>query len=453
MKQLSIRFQLLIVSTLLLATFAMLMVIVMKYNHRWDLTENKIYSISDTTEAILSKMQSGPITVIAFYPHDDASRNVFEVFLKECELKHRRFRYAFHDPDRVPRLAKQHGVTEHYTVIIQYQGRTERIVRPTEEAFASALLKLENPREIRLCFVTGHGEASLQGEDRVGYQRFGDYLQDKNYTIQEVILTRGALPDRCDAMIIAGPHRELDSDESDLLRRALLSGRGILYLVDPMDPTAGDSFVRFMKEFGISLGRDVIDDKMSRLVGGDFLVPLVAQYVPEHPITKEFDQATFFPVARSVQPLPETPANYDVTPLAFSGSGSWAESDLETLEGGEAAFDAGADLSGPICVAVASEAKNEGQLPNGRVVVIGDSDFLTNAYLELSGNREFALNVLQWLTKDDRFISIHSREPEFQPLFLNKDQRWMAIAVCLVILPGLTLLLGGVRVLIRNRTT
>jgi ABC-type uncharacterized transport system involved in gliding motility auxiliary subunit len=209
----------------------------------------------------------------------------------------------------------------------------------------------------------------------------------------------------------------------------------------------------------------------------------------DHPITRKFDKPTFFPVARSVNPSSNPPSGFEIVPLALTSTSSWAETDLTELEEGEAVYEVDRDLPGPISLAVAVEKKPDtmpqngdasapagegetskaaglsaepqpqqtqdagqaGQDP-GRMVVVGDSDFATNAYFDLAGNGDLAISMVQWLGKDDRFISIRPREPEFQPLFLNERKQVIVMLFTLAGLPVLILFGGGVRVLLRKRS-
>ncbi len=447
MKQFLNRFQLLFVSLILLATFVMMMVLVIRNNQRWDLTGQKIYSLSPTTLDLIRRMRPQKMEVLAFYSQDDPSRNDFEIFLKECKLQHSQLEYHFYDPDRVPQLAKKWRVRELQTVVIRYDEREERIVHPHEQMFANALLRLVNPRTIALCFITGHGEAGLWGEERNGLKLFREVLEEHHYASQEILLARDKIPPACQVLVVPGPQRDWPGEEVNYLRQSFQENRSILFLVDPVDPGTGQSFDELMKDFGIRLGADVIVDKMSRMVGGDFLVPFVNQYAREHSITDAFDMATFFPVARSVQVTSKVPPELLVLPLAFSGAGSWAETNLATLEKGEAAFEAESDLPGPISLVAAAEKTPAG----GRLVVVGDSDFVTNAYLDLAGNKDFALRILQWLSKDDRAVEIEKSPSKFQPLELDTQKRFVLLSVSILGYPLVFLLLGVVWLLFRRQ--
>ena len=148
--------------------------------------------------------------------------------------------------------------------------------------------------------------------------------------------------------------------------------------------------------------------------------------------------------------------------MALTGSGSWAETDLPSLEEGKAVFEAESDLPGPISLAVsveelslqdqaAARERTDERPAGGRIIAVGDSDFITNAYLELAGNGAFAINSIQWLAKDDRFISIHTKQPEFVPLFIPKEKRLALLSVFFGMPLGL-LMFGGVRIHSRRRS-
>ncbi len=468
MKRFWLRAQLIYIAVIPLLTIALVMALVMRWNIRWDMTPGKMYSIAAETQHALKTM-NGELQIIAFYPHDDPARNNFEVFLKQCQIAQPGIRFSFYDPDRVPLITKKFNIKETYTVLMSYGGHRERLIQPTEESFTNALIRLISPQKQTLCFVTGHGEASLGEEGRQGYWAFGNALRENNYDAKEIILTRDRVPAACSVVVVAGPHHDFKQDEFEILVNAYQAGKGILFLIDPMDAGEGKAFTSFFKKFGIDLGINVIVDKASRLVGGDFLVALVSQYMIHHPITKEFNQPTFFPVSRSVQSSQDIPDHSEVTPLALSSSESWAETNLEKLEKGEANFDSAYDLLGPVSIAAAAEnlpfsptdkknaSSNKNLLPatgkGGRIVVIGDSDFLTNAYLDLSGNTRFALNALQWLAKDERLIDLRPRNQKFQPMLLNHRQRVFLMLMAIAIIPVIIFLTGCVRVIYRKRAS
>jgi len=236
--------------------------------------------------------------------------------------------------------------------------------------------------------------------------------------------------------------------ELDLLQKYPETGKGLFILIDPMDPGTGKSYNELAKSFGLKLGDDVIVDKVSRVFGGDYLVPLITKYA-HHPITEKFRVATFLPIARTVRKASEAPLGIKVTELAFTSAGSWAETNLKMLENGEAELNPDQDLVGPVPVAAVVELQ-EG-IKGSRVAVVGDSDFVTNTHLRVSGNKDFALNILQWLVRDDRWIAIRAREPRFEPLFLPINQSAGVAAFAIGGIPFTALFAGSVGIWVRRR--
>lgn len=54
-----------------------------------------------------------------------------------------------------------------------------------------------------------------------------------------------------------------------------------------------------------------------------------------------------------------------------------------------------------------------------RIVVIGDGDFLSNAFLGNGGNLDLGLNIIQWLSRSDALINIPSKTAPDRKLELS----------------------------------
>ena len=426
--------------------FAILLVayqIAGRQNHRLDLSREKIHSLSPEGREVLKRLSGERITVRAFFADGDPARKEFEMMLREAATHHRRFHFEFLDPDRFPSEAKQSRIENYRTTVIDCGGREERIQGTAEEAVVNALIRLAHPEVRTICFTTGHGELSFSDTERNGISEWKRVLEDQPFQVREIDLGGGDLSE-CRAVVMAGPHYEMLPKETEALQKIAKDGKGVLLLIDPMDPGEGKSFQAFLKPFGIELGPDVVVDKMSKLVGGDYLIPLVSRYA-SHPVTARFNAATFLPVARTVNKAKEIRHGVSVTELAFTAPGSWAETDLKKLENGEAEIDPDSDRPGPLPLAAVSEGRK------ARVAVVGDSDFITNAHLRLAGNKDLALNLLQWLVRDDRWISIRPPETRFEPLFLKQNQSaWVAV-FSIGVLPLAALATGSLGIVLRRR--
>jgi len=100
------------------------------------------------------------------------------------------------------------------------------------------------------------------------------------------------------------------------------------------------------------------------------------------------------------------------------------------------------DIKGPVSVAVAVE-KKEKEKNKSRMVVFGDSDFLSDKYINFSGNKDFILNSIAWLGEENVLISIREKKEESQPLSLSAKQGRILFYGSVVIIPFLILFSGG----------
>ena len=194
------------------------------------------------------------------------------------------------------------------TVVLEYQGRTERVVSDSEQEITNALIKVIEGQELTVYFVQGHGERlPTDTAEPTGYGGLGDALRLDNLSVETLVLAQtGAVPEDAAVVVVAGPETDYLEAEVDLLRAYLEGGGSVLLLLDPsegVDADDTDNLIALAAEWGIDVGRDVVVDVsgIGQLLGGGVTVPVAASY-PPHPITTDFGVLTAFPLARSVTP-------------------------------------------------------------------------------------------------------------------------------------------------------
>ena len=141
-----------------------------------------------------------------------------------------------------------------------------------------------------------------------------------------------------------------------------------------LEPYRDAGMAEFLEKLGIGLRLDTIIDERSKIMGGDFMFPLVSDYGP-HSITRSINVVSFYPIARSLVIAKEPPEGVDIRPIALTGLETWSESDFEALKGGETAFQEGEDTQGPLTLAAALTVEGGSRGEEGRMVIFGDSDF------------------------------------------------------------------------------
>src|SRR5206468_7942670 len=213
-------------------------------------------------------------------------------------------------------------------------------------------------------------------------------------------------------------------------------GGKTFFLLDP--PERADSppmpnIMALLKDWGIDVGTNIVVDVsgMGQLLGTDVSVPVAAKY-DTHPITDRFNLLTAYPLARSVTSIEGGVNGHSAQNLVSTSKNSWAETDIKRLTTSgqvERELDKG-DKPGPVSLAAAvsataadapapstaagdSPAKaSDAPKPESRIVVFGDSDFVTNGYLGIPGNRDLFLNSVNWLAQQENLIAIRPKDPE-----------------------------------------
>lgn len=367
--------------------------------------------------------------------------------LSEYAYHSPRFTFRFVDPDRDPSEAVKYGITSYRTTLLKYRDRQDTVGTESENKLTNALIKLIARDTKVFYFAQGHGEKRIGSLEENGYGYLKDAVERENHQVRELLLMNAEkVPDDAAVLVVAGPETDYLPAELDKISGYLRKGGRVLFL---LDPGGAPAFVPYLRQFGFELGVDLIIDKMSQVYGANFLMPVVVAYFKNHPVTADFDLATFFPIARSVR-IKEDPAKGSYE-LALTSDKSWTTAAKLTKE--DEQFNAERHKRGPVSVVAVTAAEvdlatakpgagGEDIKTWGKVVVIGDSDFASNKFLKTAGNRDFVLNVLNWLAEEHILISIRKKEPGLTPLMLTQVQGRVVFWLVVVILPSLVLALG-----------
>jgi ABC-type uncharacterized transport system involved in gliding motility auxiliary subunit len=251
--------------------------------------------------------------------------------------------------------------------------------------------------------------------------------------------------------VIAGPQVDLFPAETAMIRKYLDRGGKIYVLLPPY--TKAPSLESMLSAYGVRVDNDIVVDKMSRMLGGDFLMPIISSY-EMHDITKDFKVATFLPMCRTFE-LKNDIKGVKAQPLARTNPGSWGETDLAGVKKGVAS-DTAADLKAPLIVTAILDIDNgvfaAGVTPGAaaKIALSGSSEFADNTYLGTSGNQDLFLNTISYLADESDMISIRPKEKSFEPLFLSAIQGRMLFIIPTLVLP-LLVIAAGAMVFIRRR--
>lgn len=434
---------------LLLVGLGLLQVVAERTNRRFDLTPGRTLSLSSVTQKVLAEV-TAPLKLTVFF--NRGSRAQYTDVLERMHGTNPNVTFELYDLDRYPDRARALGVTQYGHAAIEYADRRE-VVSASEEQLAGGILRVLRGERRRVVFTAGHGERA-PGGGQESYTRLVNALEAENYEPQAVMLVDASLPARTALVVVAGPKHDFLTGELDELARYLRAGGGLMMLLDP-GPLPNLS--AFLGSMGIRLGDDFIVDRERRVLGTDGLAAVVELFKRENPITEPvgspIESGVVLPSARTVDASGEVPG-VDAESIAQTSPSAWVMSDVERARRGEEPSKAHHDVPGSAPVVVMAEIGTHD--PRGRVVVVGDSDFASDAYLDLLGNRDLALNSIAWTGGEQALAGERSKRVAeimrpLSPLVLTeRDARDIFVAGVMVE-PGLVLLAGMVVVGLRRR--
>ncbi len=406
---------------------------------RFDVTEGKFHTVSAQTVRVLKSVE-GEIEIIGFFKDTGVDREGFQDLAKEYSHRNDNIKVKLINPDKEPGIAKKYGVKEYGSVVI---GRGDKVVKlrltdpitggilnNSEEKITNAILKLTRESEKTLYFLTGHGQRDMGNSvDAEGLGLLRRTIIDEGYNVKEFLILRGEeLPRENAILFVAAPIKAFSLKEILYIKNYLNRGGRAVFLIEPR---SGNEIASVLKGYGFELSDDVIIDPSSKLEGGGDIAPIVSDY-PYHEITEDFRFATIFPYSRSIDVL----SDFNATVLASTGEYSWSETDFELFNEGVAQREE-SDKGGPLGVAAVVENSAK-----GRIAVFGSADFVSNIFLEFSGNRDFFLNTLNWVSGDENLISIRPKAVNTGNLTITTKQVNLIFLFTVVIIPAVILSSG-----------
>ncbi|MCH7518416.1 MAG: GldG family protein [Candidatus Dadabacteria bacterium] len=406
---------------------------------RFDVTEGKFHTVSAQTVRVLKNVE-GEIEIIGFFKDTGVDREGFQDLAKEYSHRNDNIKVKLINPDKEPGIAKKYGVKEYGSVVI---GRGDKVVKlrltdpitggilnNSEEKITNAILKLTRESQKTLYFLIGHGQRDMGNSvDAEGLGLLRRTIIDEGYNVKEFLILRGEeLPRENAILFVAAPKKPFSLKELQYIKRYLNLGGRAVFLIEPR---SGNEIASVLKGYGFELSDDVIIDPSSKLEGGGDIAPIVSDY-PYHEITEDFRFATIFPYSRSIDVL----SDFNATVLASTGEYSWSETDFELFNEGVAQREE-SDKGGPLGVAAVVENSAK-----GRIAVFGSADFVSNIFLEFSGNRDFFLNTLNWVSGDENLISIRPKAVNTGNLTITTKQVNLIFLFTVVIIPAVILSSG-----------
>jgi len=428
-------------AALLVALTALLAHLAREYRIEHDLTQSHRNTLSPATLDVLKRME-GPVSITAYALARDARgehvHRRIEEFLRPYQRAKPDLTVTLVDPREQPRAAAEAGVRAQIELVVEYQRRTERLAEFNEQALANVLQRLARGAERLVLWLDGHGERKLNGPANHDLGEFGRQLENKGFRVSGVNLALAQeMPANATLLVIASPQVNLLPAEVHKIQRYVAGGGNLLWLIDP-EPLRG--LAPIAEILGLVLTPGIVADPEAARYGASPALAIAAVY-GRHAITDGFNLITVYPQARQIEAIDND--DWRVRPLIEVAPRGCVKTGK--LEG---RCDKTRDIAGPVTIATAFE-RTVGDRQQ-RVVVVGNGNFLSNAFIGNGGNRDLGINMVNWLAGDDRMIVIQPRGATDNAINIDQATLYF-IAFSFLIAAPLAFMITGLAIWWRRR--
>lgn len=421
--------------------------------YRWDISQNKEYSVSQATKNSLGQMDD--VATIKVYFSSNLPSQYLGLKQGVNDILDEYQRYAHgkisveqmnpkSDDDTEQALATEgipalqfnimdkdkYQVTKGFMgLVITYGGKKEVIpviqeLNNLEYQLTMALKKLATKDLPTLGYVTSNGAIVLNGEAAKNIQQLRGL-----YNITEVDLKKNNIGADIKTLLIAGPKENFTKEELKKIDDFLMSGRSVLILADGV--TVGNNLTatvnntnlnELLEKYGVRLNNDLVLDVYSgRVSFSQGFMSFLVDYPFWPKIVKDGFNSTNPAVARLSGVVLPWASSIDILQnsqdekidyLARTSNQGWLQTKDFTLNpqnipavSNTKSYNLAVALSGNIKSAFGDKTTDQ-----GRLIVVGDSDFMRDQFGDgTNENAVFFQNLVDNLAMDNTLATIRSK--------------------------------------------
>lgn len=367
-----------------------------------DLTQNQRNSLSKESQQVIAQLNASiEIKVLASNSPNKGKyfRKTIQSFIGKYQQYKQNIHIHFISPIDNPSEAMRLGLKQEGDVLIVYKQQQQQFGLPyTEERFSNTLLKLHSNDKTRtLFFTTGHDEPLLNDSANRGWSLFAKSLQSHGIRHVQSAHLNQLKPQ--DILFINAPKKAFNDVEVQLIQQHLKKGGHLIWLLGTDQLQGLESLANL---FNIEVSKGIAVD-LSYMDAGLSPQLVNASHYAQHEIFTDFSLRTMFNQAHRISEHQGIASTWRHTPLIGVAENGWLTQDLPTNDSKQALAN-NMEKQGPINIALALERPYTQH--QQRVIVIGNSQFLSNQMIGHGGNLALAHKLLEWVSNNQQPISI-----------------------------------------------
>ncbi len=372
------------VATSILSLF---FVFVEKQNLQFELGDSK--GLSEKTVHLLKQLKDDKQVVFTVFSRQDSIiTNKIKKFFYPFKAINPSLKIEFVDPTTNPSDVKKYGITMQGEMVVSFQDQSQlkkiNVTELSESAISNSLLRLINQTDEWVVFAENFGMKTIGDESDTGLSQLLIQLKKNGFNIARMSLNNSiVLPENVKLLILAKPVEILSSEMVGYITQLMENGMSLLWL-DDVDAN--------QVSLELALG-SLSGDKV--MIEGEKSSAYLSKF-PQHAITQNFNQPIFIAEAKEI---------------VLDGADVFIANDNNKT------------------IAVAQ------QLSKSRLIIVGDSDFVSNQYLKAAANKSMIERMVDWLLYHDNRINIPVQINQNTQLFLTQTQLIVMSVVLLLLIP------------------
>lgn len=434
---------------------------------RWDITDNRLYTISDTTVELLETLPEDiKVTVLSTeyaYQNTSTYRPIREVLTRYEQLSGGKLTVRYVDPYANPDIVSQYSEistpneadiiiesskrykaitpSDLYDIRIDYSEGTQQQGLQAEQKFSSAIMYCladELPKAIR---TSGHDEDDLSG--------LNSLLTTANYSLDRLNLAINEIPDDCALLIITNPKSDFQDVEIERLEQYLDGDGSVIVFYDTTIGRHLTKFELFMEDWGVAPQDTLVCDSEWAYTSPVAVIPALDS---THELTSSINRntgdyvvstysrawSTVWGASGTVKGFRRATSLLTTTATSY-GKSTASGQNISTFSKQDG------DTNGPFYIGVLSEQNNPNTGSKSNILFLS-SGVASDAVLEndMFLNRRLMISAINFMNEDSDAIIVEARYAQSTSLTITKaDANFIFWTMCVAIPVGV-LVAGGV---------
>lgn len=425
-----------------------------------DMTNNKLYSITQDTEDFLGQL-SEDITIYVLASESNHDTNVEKTLNKYQEVSNH-IKVEYKDPSVYPAFASNYSDSSvssgslivegskrskviDYSELYQtefdystYQSTTTGY--DAEGQVTSALSYVTSDNNTKIYAITGHGESDVT-------ESFTGSLSKANIEVESLnLISEESIPEDAQAILIMAPQSDYSAEDAQKVKDYLNNGGNALVTLGWVEGSM-DNFKGILAEYGLSVGTEVVMETSAGNYAQNnpfYLLPTISS--TEITSTVSGNYYIFMPYAVGITTNSED-ENNNITTLLSTSESSYGKADIQNATSYEKED---GDIDGPFYLGASSERTIDDK--TSTVIVYScDSMFTDEADSMVAGaNKELFKSSVNSIVTADVSVSIPVKDYETSYLTVPQLQT-VTIGLITVVAIPLVLLITGIVITVRRR--